>query len=63
MFNEADFVISILNSDNETDKRNVDEMCKLTSCAIQMIIMNSNLFCKEVNIFFNISKLKYPTVF
>lgn len=31
MFNEADFVISILNSNNENVKRDVDEMCKLSS--------------------------------
>jgi len=61
MFNEADFVISILNSDSETDKRNVDEMCKLSSRALQMISMNNNVFYKEVNIF-NISKLKHSTV-
>lgn len=47
MFNEADFVISILNSENENVKKNVDEMCKLSSTDKQMKI-NFELFNNEV---------------
>ncbi|XP_026807078.1 protein scarlet-like isoform X2 [Rhopalosiphum maidis] len=43
MFNEADFVISILNSENEKVKENVKEMCKLTSSDQQMDL-NYDLF-------------------
>eukprot|EP00102_Acyrthosiphon_pisum_P025404 XP_016662614.1 PREDICTED: protein scarlet isoform X2 [Acyrthosiphon pisum] len=43
MFNEADFVISILNSENEKVKENVTEMCKLTSTD-QKTNLNYDLF-------------------
>jgi len=49
MFNEADFVISILNSENEKVKENVKEMCKLTSSDQQMDL-NYDLFNNQVNI-------------
>jgi len=49
MFNEADFVISILNSENETVKQNVIEMCKLTSTD-QQTNLNYDLFNNQVNI-------------
>lgn len=47
MFNEADFVISILNSENESVKKNVDEMCKLSSVD-KKIDYNYDLFNNEV---------------
>ncbi|XP_027845081.2 protein scarlet-like [Aphis gossypii] len=43
MFNEADFVISILNSENEKVKENVKEMCKLTSTD-QLTNLNYDLY-------------------
>lgn len=49
MFNEADFVISILNSENENVKANVNKMCLLTSSKEQMDI-NYNLFSNKVNL-------------
>jgi len=48
MFNEADFVISILNSENEKVKENVIEMCKLTSTD-QQTNLNYDLFNNQVN--------------
>jgi len=48
MFNEADFVISILNSEDENVKRNVDKMCALASDDKQTDI-NFDLFNNEVN--------------
>jgi len=48
MFNEADFVISILNSENEKVKENVIEMCKLTSTD-QQTKLNYDLFNDQVN--------------
>lgn len=36
LYNKADFVVSILNSDNEKTKKDVDEMCKLSSTDQQM---------------------------
>jgi len=48
MYNEADFVISILNSENEKVKNNVIEMCKLTSTD-QLTNLNYNLFNNQVN--------------
>lgn len=48
MFNEADFVISILNSENEKVKKNVIEMCKLTSTD-QQTKLNYDLFNNQVN--------------
>jgi len=48
MFNEADFVISILNSENEKVKENVIEMCKLTSTD-QQTKLNYDLFNNQVN--------------
>lgn len=50
MFNEADYVISVLNSDDETDKKSIDEMCKASSSESQMNI-NYDLFNNEVNPF------------
>lgn len=47
MFNEADFVISILNSDSEKVKRDVEEMCKLYSTD-QQINFNYDLFNSKV---------------
>lgn len=49
MFNEADFVISILNSENEKVKENVKEMCKLTSTD-QLTNINYDLYNNQVNI-------------
>jgi len=48
MFNEADFVISILNSENKDVKENVMEMCKLTSTD-QQTNLNYDLFNNQVN--------------
>lgn len=47
MYNEADFVISILNSDDENVKRNVEEMCKLSSTE-QQTNTNYDLFNSQV---------------
>ncbi|XP_022162902.1 protein scarlet-like [Myzus persicae] len=47
MFNEADFVISILNSENEKVKENVIEMCKLTSTD-QQTKLNYDLFNNQI---------------
>lgn len=47
MFNEADFVISILNSEDENVKKNVDKMCGLSSDDKQTDI-NYGLFNSEV---------------
>jgi len=49
MFNEADFVISILNSENEKIKENVKEMCKLASTD-QLTNLNYDLYNNQVNI-------------
>lgn len=49
MFNEADFVISILNSENEKVKENVKEMCKLTSTD-QLTNLNYDLYNNQVSI-------------
>ncbi|XP_060864829.1 protein scarlet-like [Metopolophium dirhodum] len=43
MFNEADFVMSILNSENEKVKENVIKMCKITSTD-QQTKLNYDLF-------------------
>lgn len=51
MFNEAEFVISILNSDNEHVKKNVDKMCKLSSSEQQTDI-NYNLLIINVSLLF-----------
>lgn len=48
MFNEADFVISILNSEDENVKRNVNEMCALSSNDKQTDV-NYDLFNNDVN--------------
>lgn len=47
MYNEADYIISILNSENESTKKNVEEMCKLSSTDKQMNT-NYELFNTEV---------------
>lgn len=47
LYNKADFVISILNSENEKIKQNVDEMCKLASTEKQINI-NYDLFNDQV---------------
>ncbi|XP_025203991.1 protein scarlet-like isoform X2 [Melanaphis sacchari] len=47
LYNKADFVISIMNSDREQVKRNIDEMCKLSSTDIQMDL-NYDLFNDQV---------------
>lgn len=49
MFNEADFVISILNSENESVKTNVNKMCQLTSSNEQMAF-NYSLLSIKVNL-------------
>lgn len=49
MFSEADFVISILNSDRETDKNKVHEMCELSSSESRMLNTNYDLFNREVS--------------
>ncbi|XP_050533144.1 protein scarlet-like [Daktulosphaira vitifoliae] len=46
-YNKADFIISILNSNDTQDKYNVDEMCNLSSTVSQMN-MKYNLFNKDV---------------
>lgn len=48
MFNEADFIISILNSENEKVKENVNEMCKLSSSDLQTDL-NYEIFNNQVN--------------
>lgn len=48
MFNEADYVISVLNSDDKIDKINIAEMCKVSSSELQMY-SNYSLFDDEVN--------------
>uniref|UniRef100_A0A2S2Q7P3 Protein scarlet n=1 Tax=Sipha flava TaxID=143950 RepID=A0A2S2Q7P3_9HEMI len=47
LYNKADFVISILNSENEKVKQNVDEMCKLSSTENQINI-NYDLFNDQI---------------
>jgi len=47
LYNKADFVISIMNSDSEQTKRNVDEMCKLSSTDKQTDL-NYDLFNDQV---------------
>lgn len=47
MFNEADFVISVLNSDNDKVKRDVDQMCKMSSTDKQ-IDLNYDSFNNQV---------------
>jgi hypothetical protein len=47
MFNEADFIISILNSENEKVKDNVNEMCKLSSSDLQTDL-NYEIFNNQV---------------
>lgn len=47
MYNKADFVISILNSDGEKAKRNVDEMCKWSSADLR-IDLNYDVFNNQV---------------
>lgn len=47
MYNKADFVISILNSDDEKAKRNVDEMCKWSSADLK-IDLNYDVFNNQV---------------
>jgi len=57
MYNEADYVISVLNFDDESNKKNIDEMCKVSSSDLQTNI-NYDLFNNEVNLinyFVNIS--------
>lgn len=46
MFNEADYVISILHSDVEKVKRDVDEMCKLSSVDTQTDTDNDYFYNK-----------------
>lgn len=48
MYNKADFIISILNSDSEKVKTSVDEMCKLSSTDKQMYL-NYDSFNDPVN--------------
>lgn len=47
LYNKADFVISIMNSDSEQTKRNVDEMCKLSSTDKQTDL-NYDLFNDQI---------------
>lgn len=47
MYNEADFVVSLLNSDNDTVKRDVDKMCKMSSNNKQ-IELNYDSFNNQV---------------
>jgi hypothetical protein len=46
-YNKADFIISILNSDNVLDKNNVNNMCEISSTIKQMDI-KYNSFNKDV---------------
>lgn len=50
LYNRADFVISILNSDDDKVKTSIDAMCQLSSTENQ-INLNYNLFNNEVNYF------------
>lgn len=52
MYNKAEFIISILNSDDEKAKRDVDEICKLSSTDKQTDL-NYNLFNNEVQLLYN----------
>lgn len=47
LYNKADFVISIMNSDSEQIKKNVDEMCKISSTDKQTDL-NYDLFNDQV---------------
>lgn len=48
MFNEADFVISILNSESDRVRKDVDKMCELSSTE-QKTKLNYDLFNNQVN--------------
>lgn len=51
MFNEADFIISVLNSDSEKVKKDIKEMCKLSSKKNQ-INPSSDIFNNQVKMWF-----------
>jgi len=56
LYNKADFVVSVLNSDDEKVKKNVDEMCRLSSTDKEMKL-NYDLFNDEVSFFLHTTKL------
>ncbi|XP_025410362.1 protein scarlet-like [Sipha flava] len=61
MFNEADFIISILNSENEKVKDNVNEMCKLSSSDLQTDL-NYEIFNNQKKLdYLQYSQTKKPT--